>query len=187
MPPSAPAPAATAAPGSTRYPSTTGACQEPDSCANCATVSSADAADEGSVESCLRKPSIGPRAEMAASISRVGAGLVGADRDEVGLLLVGRHQLADLVAGRARLGRGDLADEAGDGGEHVDRGVVARVGEVAREDDVAVEDAADGVGDRLVHVVAVDQHGVERGDRAGRRGAGALEQLRQHARRRDGV
>ncbi len=51
---------------------------------------------------------------------------------------------------------------------------------------MAVEDRAHGVGDRLVHVVAVDEHGVEAGDRAARRGAGALEQLRQqreHARR----
>ena len=47
--------------------------------------------------------------------------------------------------------------------------------------DVAVEDAADGVGDRLVVVVAVDQHGEEPGDAASRpdAGAGALEQARQ--------
>ena len=35
------------------------------------------------------------------------------------------------------------------------------VRELAREHDVAVEDAARGVGDRLVQVVALDQHGVE--------------------------
>ncbi len=47
--------------------------------------------------------------------------------------------------------------------------------------EVAVEDAAHGVGDRLVVVVAVDQHGEDAGDVAGAldAGAGALEQPRQ--------
>ena len=49
---------------------------------------------------------------------------------------------------------------------------------------MAVEDASHGVGDRLVHVVAVDEHGVQRGDRTGRRRARALQQLREH--REDG-
>ena len=39
-------------------------------------------------------------------------------------------------------------------------------GQLAREHDVPVEDRAHRVGDRLVHVVAVDQHGIEPGDRA---------------------
>ena len=42
---------------------------------------------------------------------------------------------------------------------------------------MAVEDRPHGVGDRLVHVVAVDEHGVEGGDGAQLRRAGALEQL----------
>ena len=41
-----------------------------------------------------------------------------------------------------------------------------RVAQLARQDDVAVEDTAHLVGDRLLHVAAGDQHGVERGDRA---------------------
>ena len=44
---------------------------------------------------------------------------------------------------------------------------------------MAVEDAAHLVGDRLVHVAAGDQHGVERGDRAARVRPGPLEQPRQ--------
>ena len=44
---------------------------------------------------------------------------------------------------------------------------------------MAVEDRARRVGDRLVHVVALDEHGVEAGDRAPLGGAGALEQARQ--------
>jgi len=43
---------------------------------------------------------------------------------------------------------------------------------------VPVEDAAHLVGDRLFHVAAGDQHCVERGDRAARARAGALEQAR---------
>ena len=42
--------------------------------------------------------------------------------------------------------------------------------------DVAVEDRPGGVADRVVQVVALDQHRVEAGDAAGRAGAGPLEQ-----------
>src|SRR3954468_6355449 len=111
---------------------------------------------------------------------RVGAGLVGADRDQVLLLLVGGHELAQAAPGLLDLARGDLRGEARDALEDVDRRVVPGVGEVAAEDDVAVEDRAGGVGDRLVHVVAVDEHGVEGGDRAVRARARALEELREH-------
>ena len=51
---------------------------------------------------------------------------------------------------------------------------------------MTVDEAAHLVGDRLVEVVAGDEHGVEGGDRARRRGARALDQPRQqreHARR----
>ena len=109
-----------------------------------------------------RKPSIAPRGSIAASVTRVGAALVGADRDQVGLLAVGGHQLAHLVAGRARPRASTTSPTRREtDGEHVDRRVVAGVRELAREHDVAVEDRPHGVGDRLVHVVAVDEHGVE--------------------------
>ena len=51
----------------------------------------------------------------------------------------------------------------------VDGRVVAGLGQLARQHDVAVEDAARGVGDRVLLVVAFAQHGVEGGDRAARR------------------
>ena len=54
-----------------------------------------------------------------------------------------------------------------------------------REHDVAVEDRAGRVGDRLVHVVALDQHGVEPGDAAAARRCPARSssrgQQREHA------
>ena len=49
--------------------------------------------------------------------------------------------------------------------------IVRLRGELAREPDVAVQQAAHGVADRLVRVVALDQHRVEGGD-AARRGCG---------------
>ena len=63
---------------------------------------------------------------------------------------------------------------------------VVPLGETPGEDDVAIEDRADGVGDRLVHVVALDQDGVEAGDRPRVAAAGPLEklgQIREHGRR----
>ena len=50
--------------------------------------------------------------------------------------------------------------------------------EPAGEHDVAVEDGPGGVADRVLHVVALDQDGVQAGDAAVRRGAGPLEQAR---------
>ena len=49
---------------------------------------------------------------------------------------------------------------------HVDGGIVAACGELAAQHDVTVEYAAQLVRDRLFEIVALDQHGVERGDRA---------------------
>ena len=53
-------------------------------------------------------------------------------------------------------------------------------GDGAIEHDVAVEDAAHLVGDRLFHVTALDEHGVDGGDRALLALTAALEQARQH-------
>ena len=58
--------------------------------------------------------------------------------------------------------------------------------QLAREDDVPVEDGARLVGDGFGHVVALDEYRVEGGDRSLRRVSGALHefrQLREHARR----
>ena len=75
---------------------------------------------------------------------------------------------------------GHVGHRAADALQHVDRRIVIPRAEVAREHDVAVEDRADRVGDRLVVVVAVDEHGVDRGDAAAAAHvAGAFEQRRQ--------
>ena len=62
-------------------------------------------------------------------------------------------------------------------------GKAALVGDGAFENDVAVERAADVVGDGIVVIVAVDKHGEHARDRAGAflAGTGTLEKLRQVA------
>ena len=74
-----------------------------------------------------------------------------------------------------------LRSKARDRGKRIDRRIAALFGDGAVEHDVSVEDAAHGIGDRVIVVVAVDQHRDDRGDRAlaGAARAGALEQLRQ--------
>src|SRR3712207_9583350 len=59
------------------------------------------------------------------------------------------------------LGRGDLVGDAGDRVQRLDAGEVAGRGQLAVQHDVAVEDRTRRVGDRLVVVVALDQHRVE--------------------------
>ena len=49
--------------------------------------------------------------------------------------------------------------------QNVDRRIVSALGELAAEDEVAVEDGAASVGDRLAVVVAFDEDGVKRSDR----------------------
>jgi len=115
---------------------------------------------------------------------RIGSGLVGADRDQVLLLAVGGERAPQPGTRLANLGRHDLADQARDALEDVDRGVVARLRQGPRQHHVPVQDRPHGVGDRLVHVVAVDEHRVQPGDRAGRARAGALEQPGQQSEHR---
>ena len=68
---------------------------------------------------------------------------------------------------------GDAGQAARDAAAHVDRREAAALGDAAVEDDVAVEDAAGDVGDRLVHVGGGDEHREDGGDVALAEGAGA--------------
>lgn len=112
---------------------------------------------------------------------RIVAALVGADGDQVAVAGVGRDQALELADAQAPGFVGDLGDDAADRRFDVDGRVQAAVGHPAREQDVAVEDGAGGVGDRVLRVVAFGQHGVEGGDRAAALGtvAGAFDQRRQ--------
>ena len=84
------------------------------------------------------------------------------------------------------LGVGHIVGRPADGVKHVDGRVMPLLGQLPGQLDVAIEHAPAGVGDRLIHVAAFDQHRVEAGDRAVLRPAGALQQRgqhREHARR----
>ena len=48
--------------------------------------------------------------------------------------------------------------------ENIDSGIGAFGGEIAAEDDMSVDDGADRIRDRVVHVITLDKHGVETRD-----------------------
>ena len=113
-----------------------------------------------------RRPQLDGRVD-----ARIAALLVGADGDEVAMLLVDGQRLAEAARELGVLGRDDLVHHAADRGFDVDRRIVAGFGDAPRQHDVAVEDGARRVGDRVLLVVAFGEHGVERGDRAAARSA----------------
>ena len=81
----------------------------------------------------------------------------------------------------------DLGEDTADRGEDVDGGIVVLAGEFGGEDDVAIENGADFVGDRFIEVVACDEDGIEGGDGAFVGIAGAFEKAGQDGEDRGGV
>ena len=75
--------------------------------------------------------------------------------------------------------RQQLAVQSADALQHVHGGIMVLRGQLARQHDVPVQDRADRVGHRVVHVVRLHQHGEQAGDGALLAGAGPLEQLRE--------
>ena len=125
---------------------------------------------------CCRKPLTSLLVVQRGVHQRVGPGLVGADVDQVLRRLAGREDPAERGRGVEVRPGIDLAGHSGHGAEHVHGGEVPGDGKLAVQDHVAVQDGAGGVGDGLVVVVAVHQHGVNAGDGAGFGRAGALQQ-----------
>ena len=113
--------------------------------------------------------------------ARIGAAAIGADGDQIAVLLIGRIHLLEAIREIELLARRDLMHGAADGGLDVDGRIQPVLGQPARQHDVAVEDGARRVGDRIVLIVAFRQHRIERRDRsdAAVAVAGALDQLRQ--------
>ncbi|KAG1310955.1 hypothetical protein G6F62_014521 [Rhizopus arrhizus] len=110
------------------------------------------------------------------------------DGDQVAVGRVGRHQPLQLADAQAPRLVGDFRDHAADRRFDVDGRVQATVGDAARQQDVAVEDRARRIGDRILRIVALGQHRVERGDRAAALGTVARAfnqrwQLGEHRRR----
>ena len=135
---------------------------------------------------CRKKASTASTCASASSVAAVGALAVGAEQDQVALPLVGGEHLAQRARRRARCCSSTmLVHHARERAHHVDRRPLVARRQLAREHDVAVEDSAHLVGDRIVDVVAPRvEHGVDRGDRSLVRLAGALEQPRQHGEHR---
>ncbi len=112
---------------------------------------------------------------------QVGARGVGAHGDEVLLAGVARLHFLELLHAPKFQRSGDGRHHAADRRLQVDGRKVPLLGQTATEHDVAVENGAHVVGDRVLLVVAFHQHGVERGDAAAalRPVARALHQRRQ--------
>ena len=125
---------------------------------------------------------------------RIDARLIGAEQADVAGVLETRDHGAQPGDERALVVGPGLGCQPRDRGQRIDGRVAAQLGDRPVEHDVTVEDAAYGIGDRIVVVVAVDQHGENAGDRAAADGSRprALQKFRQigeHARRitaRDG-
>ncbi len=119
---------------------------------------------------------------------RIRAGGEAAHQAEIASFLEAGDQRAQPRNQLALLRRPVRVGDARNRGEDVDRRKSALVGDRAIKHDMAVERAANAVGDRIVVVVAIDQNRKHPGDRAGilEAGSGAFEearQVRKHARR----
>src|ERR1039458_1150742 len=74
---------------------------------------------------------------------------------------------------------GKLRKEPAHGMQDIDGGVVRGRGQPAGKDDVAIQDGAAGIANRLVEIVALHQNREEAGDRALLKPPGALQDFRK--------
>src|ERR1035437_8131523 len=107
---------------------------------------------------------------------RIGARDVGAELDQVLGIAVGGERAANFARGLLLRGGGDSVGETAYGVKDIDGRVVALGAELAGKEEVAVEDAADGIAHGLVEIVAYHQDGEETGDRS----AGEIPRAFQH-------
>ncbi len=107
----------------------------------------------------------------------IGARLIGAEQPDVARVLEAGDHRFELGHQPALFVAPGFAGQARDRGERVDGRIAPLLGDRPVEHDVAVEDAARAIRDRVVVVVAVDQHREDRGD-----GAGAVGARDRHAR-----
>ena len=93
---------------------------------------------------------------------------------------IGRHHLPAARDDRQIGGIGRFRHSAGDRFEDVDGGIASALRDRPLHHHMAVQDAAHRVRDRLIMVIAVDQHRENAGDGpCADPGAGTLQQLRQ--------
>ena len=117
---------------------------------------------------------------------RIGAGPVRAHQHEIAVGLIGGGQRAKCAGGALMVGGRDVAHHAGQGGGDVDGGILAALGQIAAEHDMAIEDRSRGIDDGVILRIAIGQHGVDAGDRAAalRRIARSLDDLGDGRQRR---
>ena len=94
--------------------------------------------------------------------SRVGSAFVRPDVDKVFGFLECPHQVTNFECSISHFGIHQVRHQAADAAQNIDAWIVAARSQLAIEDDVSVENGTDGVGDRIVHVIAFNQDRVER-------------------------
>src|SRR5690606_9521619 len=94
---------------------------------------------------------------------RVVAGGVRANGDQVAVALIGGHRLLEAVHQGNVFARHDRRHHPRDRGFDVDGRVVTGFRQGARQYDVAVQNGARRIGDRVLLVVAFRQHRIEGG------------------------
>ena len=99
----------------------------------------------------------------------IAAAPVGAELDQLGGLGMGADQLPGARDQRPLLGSIAVGRAARQRAQHVDRREAPVLGDAPVEHDVAVEDRAHRIGDRVGQIVALDQDREQAGDAAGRR------------------
>src|SRR5829696_2030927 len=92
------------------------------------------------------------------------SGPVGAEADQFLHVGVGGQHLLGFLYDRPEDRIAGARHGARDGFQNVNGRITAALGDLALHEDVAIENAAHGVGHRLVVVVALDQHGEKAGD-----------------------
>ena len=104
---------------------------------------------------------------------------VGADANEI--LGLGMHgqDFPQLASGLLMAGVRHLAVNTADAPRDADGRIMAALRQAALQHDMPIEQAARRVGDRLVEIVAVHQHGEDASDAAGRGVAELLHRARQ--------
>ncbi len=91
---------------------------------------------------------------------------VGADGDEIPVLLIEGVELLEGARQLHVLRRGDHGHDPADGFLDVDGRIVARVGEFTWQHYVAIEDGSRRIGDGILQIVPFRQHGKKRRDGA---------------------
>jgi len=111
--------------------------------------------------------------------ARISTRNIGTDAEEIFIFAVEGEGFASFGSGLKVFWGRDIADESADAFEDIDSGKVIGGREASGEDNVTVENTANGIGDGFIHVVAFDEDGIKSGDGAAVGGAGSFEKFWQ--------